>query len=141
MTEPSLLGKEQKRLLTDLVDTIIPETDTPGAAGLDVQRFVERMIQDCFDASVQRQLVEGLDKVDREAKKQSGVGFSRLKPAQRLAILRDRSSGKSADEQSFLDSMKNLTIQGYLSSEYVMTNINRYELIPARYHGCVDIGS
>jgi hypothetical protein len=30
---------------------------------------------------------------------------------------------------------KALTINGYMTSKYVMTNITKYELVPGRYNG------
>ncbi|ODS78018.1 MAG: hypothetical protein ABS46_17525 [Cytophagaceae bacterium SCN 52-12] len=140
ISKPTLLSKEQKKLLGDVVDTIIPRTDTPGASDLGVQDFVELMVQDCFEKPVQEQLGTGLARLDKEAKNKFGQGFSALKAAQKLDLVKSL-AGKKDSEADFLNSVKNLTIQGYTSSEYFMTNVTKYELIPARYHGCVDIGS
>ena len=137
----TLLSKEQKRLLTDLVDTIIPRTGTPGASDLGVQHFVEQMVRDCFEKPVQEQLGVGLIKLDNEAKNRFGHGFSALKSDQKLDLVKSLAGKKDSEDADFLSSVKNLAIQGYTSSEYFMTNVSRYELIPARYHGCVDIGS
>lgn len=141
LNEPSLLGREQKRLLLDLTEAIIPKTSTPGAADLSVPQFVELMIQDCADEKGKKQLETGLLKLEEESKKQAGGGFSKLSTSQRLALLKDWSDRKDSEEQSFIHTIKNLTIQGYQSSEYYMTNVSRYELVPARYHGCVDVES
>ena len=141
LAEPALLAKGQKRILADLVETIIPKTDTPGAAELNVQRFVELMVQDCSEDSGKEQLKKGLDKLTQEAGKISAGGFSALTGPQRLALVKDWASRKGSEEQTFMDSVKNLTIQGYQSSEYYLTNVSRYELVPARYLGCVDVNA
>lgn len=138
---PALLTNEQKRLLSDLVDTIIPRTDTPGAADLGVQHFVELMVQDCFEKPVQEQLGAGLARLDKEAQNRFGRGFSGLNSEQKSGLVKSLAGKKDSEESAFLDSVKNLTVQGYTSSEYFMTNVTKYELVPARYHGCVDIGS
>lgn len=127
-------------MLGDVVDTIIPRTDTPGASDLGVQDFVELMVQDCFEKPVQEQLGMGLARLDKEAQNRFGQGFSALKSAQKLDLVKSL-AGRKDSEADFLNSVKNLAIQGYTSSEYFMTNVTKYELIPARYHGCVDIGS
>lgn len=137
--EPSLLNSVQKNELAALVETIIPKTDTPGAADLNVHRFVEVMVQDCFDEKGQKQLTQGLDKLDQEAKKQSVSTFSKLDADKRLALVKGWGERKGSEEETFVNSVKNLTIQGYQSSEYYLTNVNVYELVPARYHGCVEI--
>lgn len=141
ISEPALLSKAQKRLLSDLVDTIIPRTDTPGAADLGVQHFVELMVQDCFEKPVQEQLSAGLAGLDKEAQSMLGRGFSALNSTQKLDLVKSLAGKKDSKETVFLNSVRNLAIQGYTSSEYFMTNVTKYELIPARYHGCVDIGS
>lgn len=141
LPEPSLLASTQKQILSDLVGTIIPKTNTPGATELNVQRFVELMVQDCFDDNVKKQLSSGLDQLDQEARKQVAGGFSKLNAGQKLALVKDWSGRKDSEQQSFVNSVKNLTIQGYQTSEYYMTNVSRYELVPARFHGCVDLKS
>ncbi len=141
LSGPDLLSKEQKRLLSDLVDTILPKTDTPGASDLGVQHFVELMVQDCFEKPVQEQLGAGLVRLDKEAQNRFGRGFSTLQSGQKLDLVKSLAGKKDSEESAFLNSVRNLTIQGYTSSEYFMTNVTKYELIPARYHGCVDIGS
>lgn len=35
--------------------------------------------------------------------------------------------------------IKRMTVDGYMGSEYVMTNITKYEMAPNRYHGCVPV--
>ena len=49
------------------------------------------------------------------------------------------SKSENSAEKSFIQLVKGLTIKGYLSSEYVMTNLRIYEYAPARYHGCVPV--
>ena len=45
------------------------------------------------------------------------------------------------DEESnlkyFFKTVKGLTIQSYTASEFFMTKVQVYELVPGRYHGCV----
>ena len=61
---------------------------------------------------------------------------------QRLAILQNLEAAAisgSAGEKPFFPFLKNMTIQGYLNSAYVMRDVFKYELVPARYHGCVPV--
>jgi hypothetical protein len=39
----------------------------------------------------------------------------------------------------FFNTTKGLTIQSYIASEYFLTKVQVYELIPGRYHGCVPV--
>lgn len=131
------LSASQEALLAEIVETIIPKTDTPGARELNVDKFVTLMVADCYDAKAQDTFAKGLVAVDEAAKKDYGKAFTEAAPAQRLAILNKMDKSGSDTEKSFVRLVKNLTIQGYLNSEYVMTNLRVYEFIPGRYHGCV----
>ncbi|HEV2478171.1 MAG TPA: hypothetical protein VGS79_00845, partial [Puia sp.] len=39
----------------------------------------------------------------------------------------------------FYTTTKKLTIQAYTSSQYYLTKIQVYELVPGRWHGCVPV--
>ncbi|WP_229217174.1 gluconate 2-dehydrogenase subunit 3 family protein [Dyadobacter luteus] len=134
-----LLDAGKAETLALVVETIIPKTDTPGARELGVGGFVEKMVKDCYDAKAQAGLSAGLDAVEAISKKNFNKSYADLTKQQQLSLLEGIDKGSDADLKGFLGLVKNLTIQGYTSSEYVMTNITHYEMIPARYHGCVPV--
>ena len=39
----------QENLLAEIVEIIIPKTNTPGAKELNVQQFIPKMVMDCYD--------------------------------------------------------------------------------------------
>jgi hypothetical protein len=134
-----LLDAGKAETLAMVVETIIPKTDTPGARELGVGGFVEKMVKDCYDTRAQAGLSAGLDAVEAISKKNFNKSYADLTKQQQLSLLEGIDKGSDADLKGFLGLVKNLTIQGYTSSEYVMTNITHYEMIPARYHGCVPV--
>ncbi len=133
-----LLTTDQKTTLAAVVDTIIPETDTPGAKALNVADFLERMVADCQPDEDHTSLKDSLNTLNAESVSKDGKPFASLDSGRRLSLLKSWESG-SAAQKKFFGLAKNLTIQGYMSSEYVMTNLTHYELVPGRYHGCVDL--
>ncbi|GAA4465991.1 lactose 3-dehydrogenase subunit gamma LacC [Nibrella saemangeumensis] len=133
-----ILSADQDLLLADIVETIIPATDTPGAKALGVHSFIQKMVADCYEKSVQQNFVSGLTTVAGLAR-QTGKSFGALEEIQRLNLLKQLEQATDADQKSFYRLVKSLTIQGYMTSEYVMTNITKYELVPGRYHGCVPV--
>lgn len=135
----NILVANQAKLLQDIVETIIPKTDIPGAAALGVDRFVLTMVTDCYDAKTQENFKRGVAKVDTESNSKFGKSFAALKQSDKLKVLEGFQNSTDGVDKEFLGLVKNHTIQGFMSSEYVMTNITHYELIPARYHGCVPI--
>lgn len=128
-------------LLADVVDTIIPVTDTPGAKELGVPGFVQRMLTDCYEKEVQDKVKNGLERVDALATESYGKPFARADATQRLALLTRLASSTDTDEKEFLALVKNLTIQGYTTSEYVMTTFYHYVMAPGHYYGCVPVPS
>lgn len=132
------LSVEASQLLKEVVEVIIPKTDTPGAGELGVANFVQLMIVDCYDQPTQDRFKMGLERIQALAKAQ-GTSFSKLPQPEKLQLLKGLEKSENSEEKSFLNLLKNLTIQGYMSSEYVMTNLTHYEMVPARYHGCVPV--
>ncbi len=129
----------QENILAEIVETIIPKTDTPGAKELNIHQFTTKMVADCYDKKSQETFVKGFDLIDAAAKKDFSKPFVECDAKQKLAILNKMSNSENSDEKGFVRLIKNLTIQGYLNSEYVMTNLRIYEFAPARYHGCVPV--
>ena len=129
----------QENLLAEIVETIIPKTNTPGAKELNVHQFIPVMVKDCYDKNTQTVYAKGFDLVDKNAKNAFSKSFLECDTKQRLEILDKMSKSENSDEKNFLQLVKGLTIKGYLSSEYVMTNLRIYEYAPARYHGCVPV--
>ena len=61
------LDADQQRLLSALVDQIIPETDTPGAAQAGVPQFIDTMLTDWYAAEERDEFLAGLAAVDGRA--------------------------------------------------------------------------
>ncbi len=134
-----LLVADQSLVLNAVVESIIPKTDTPGAGELGVANFVQKMVKDCYDKKSQATLSDGIDALNAKSVKTIGQGFAEVSKEQKLKLLQDIEKNGDAEQKAFLSLVKNLTIQGYMNSEYVMTNITHYEMVPARYHGCVPV--
>ena len=136
-TARSFLSAAQTDLLAGMVETIIPKTDTPGAKDLNVHLFVQKMVADCYPVAMQETLKKGLDGLDNQAQKSFGKPFAEGDATQQTALLTQ--FAQDADQKDFHKLVKNLTIRGYLSSEYVMTNLTHYQFIPGHYYGCVPV--
>lgn len=126
-----------EKLLAELAETIIPTTNTPGAKDAYAHIFLMRMVDDCTEENVQNQFENGLNEFKQRAKKEYGHSFIECSSSERNALLNTLESKKdiSEDLASFYSTTKRFTIQGYLSSKPVMTDIIKYELAPARYNG------
>jgi hypothetical protein len=132
------IDAETERLLAEISDTIIPETDTPGAKGLNIHLFVLKMLDDCYEKESQQKFISGLKQLEADTKKRFGNSFIRCTPAERSQLLMriENEEGVPDDMDHFYSIMKERTIQGYMNSKYVMTNLVIYEIISSTpYNG------
>lgn len=120
-------SKDDEDLLAELVEAILPETDSKGAKSLNLHLFVMKMVDDCHSAEDQAAFMDGL-------KKAKSVKGKSLEEVQNYLAALD-------SEDRFLSILKRRTIMGYQNSEYVMKNKMIYELVPPRYDGAVKVSS
>lgn len=145
-----------QQLLAAVADTIIPTGTIKGAADINVQDFILVMVNDCMEPEEQKEFMQGLTVFNGYSKKTGGKSFSRLTPEQRatvveagLAIKNDPEEKAPENEDAkieqenekavlgFLKVTKRFTIQGFMMSQYIMTEIKPYEMIPGEYKGAV----
>jgi hypothetical protein len=132
-----------EKLLSEVCETLIPKTDTPGAKDISAHLFVLKMLDDCTAKEDQQTILKGLDGIDKMADKKFDKSFVKCSPQQRQELFKAIESKQDvpAEVDQFYKSVKKLTIQAYTTSKYYLTNVKVYELVPARFHGCVPVGS
>jgi hypothetical protein len=135
----TLLSANASGLLTEIVETIIPATDTPGAKALGIDQFIQKVIADCYSKTVQDNFAKGLASIEATASKSFSKPFASLTTPQRIELLKGYETSTDHDKKEFYGLVKGLTIRGYLNSEYVMTNITHYEMVPGHFYGCVPV--
>ena len=131
------LSFSKETLLAEIVETIIPKTDTPGAKDLGINKFVMKMVADCYDKKAQEVFAKGFVSVDNIANKDYSKSYEQCDGKQKLSVLNAMLNSSNDDDKDFARLVKNITIQGYLNSEYVMTNLRKFEFVPGHYHECV----
>ncbi len=124
-------------LLAEIVGTIIPETSTPGAKSLGVHKLIQKLVSDCQGKEAENKLIGDLSKLQILSKNKQGGTFESLSSDKKLVFF--KSLEKNDELKDFYSKMKRMTIDGYMKSEYVMTNITKYEYAPARWNGCVKV--
>ena len=134
-----LLNTAAENTLALIIETIIPESDTKGAKSLGVPAFVNTMLADCYEKKVVENVEKGLAMVEKLAIERYQQSFASLTTPQKEQLLLSLEKETDSNLKDFYSLIKNLTIQGYTSSEYVQTNFLKYEMAPGHYHGCVSI--
>ncbi|MCK8490555.1 gluconate 2-dehydrogenase subunit 3 family protein [Spirosoma sp. RP8] len=135
----STLSISEEALLGDIVETFIPTTTTPGAKSLNVHLFVMRMVKDCYGEPAQATLQKGIALLEETAQQTYSKPFSEGDAAQRMDLLAKLSALTDPAGQAFVSMVKKLTIQGYMNSEYYLVNVEKFNMAPGFYHGCVPV--
>ncbi|WP_121356986.1 gluconate 2-dehydrogenase subunit 3 family protein [Flavisolibacter nicotianae] len=131
---------DQETMLAEFAETLLPASSTPGAKDTYAHLHALRMMDQCFDKDAQKKFTGGMKEVESMMKKAHNTTFAGASAAQRSEILTALENKKaSEDALQFYKLMKNLTIQGYLTSKPVLGDIFHYELVPGRYNGAFPV--
>jgi len=150
--EPSFLNMDQAQLISALVDTILPATDTPGGLDVKVDIFIDSLIKNTFDEAGQQKIAGDMDAFNEKCKTKMGKVFHELDADQKKAFLQEEEAnspkfnrgvwGTAVGEQKpvgFYRSFKSMAIWGYCSSEEIGKNVLNYDPIPQEYVGCMPL--
>lgn len=130
-----------RETLTHVVNTIFPGIRLKKADEISLQDFVLVMANDCLPEEEQQSFVTGLKAFPPYSKKEFGSAFSRMDSNEsadtfRAILAKDPQENKDlADIQSFLKTTKRFALQGYLTSEYYMTEVMPHKMIPGGFRG------
>ena len=125
--------------LDEVAETILPETDTPGAKAADTGAFIALMVIDTYSPEEQDAFLEGMTTLEGECRASFGTGFVAAAPADRLALLqRIDQERQEAAAPHYFEAIKSLTVLGYFTSEIGYTQALRYVETPGRYDPCVE---
>lgn len=135
----------KKSLLAELAETIIPQTDTPGARAVKAEEFIIRMLRDCTDARSLSNFITGLQELEAFSLKQYDSSFMACSPAQKTAIMQEFENrsvarwvllGKIENKligRPFFTLLKSYTILGFCTSMGGATQALNYLGIPGSY--------
>lgn len=126
-------------LLDEIAETILPETDSPGAKAARTGAFMALMVTDTYTEADQRIFREGMGQLAA-----GPPPFLRAAAAERLARLEalDREQKAYMDTRTedqpvhFFRMMKELALLGYFTSEIGYTRAMRYVETPGRFDPC-----
>jgi hypothetical protein len=129
----------QKATLASLLDTILPATDTPGAAEAGVPAFVELMVFDWFEPAQRDQFGDDFARFEKQTQARFGKRFEALSPGDRLKhlyALQDAEGAHAAHRAGFVMQLKRLAIYGYYTSEIGASDELELNLVPGEYEPC-----
>ena len=127
------ISADQETLLAEVADIIIPTTITPGAKAAGVEKFIVRVMRDCYEKLEQEKFYAGLAKLDADSQAKFGKGFASLDVVQKNEMVKQ----STIDNKAFFVAMKGLTVTGYFTSEIGATQALEYLPIPGAFNACM----
>ena len=138
-------SKDERVLMDEIAETIIPATDTPGAKAAGVGAFMAMTVADCYNDAHHALFHAGLKQVNEASQKRFGKSFVASTAAQRTELLnaldveqKDVQLKKGpAEIPHYFRLLKELVLVGYFTSEIGATKALRYVETPGRLDGNV----
>lgn len=134
-----VFSPEQYALLEQVVDVIIPRTDTPGALDAGVPAFMHQMLAEWASPNTRADIINVLESVDRRAWNKHGAAFRELPAERRLEVMRALDEEGLSREDLAYGKFKMLVMVGYYHSEAGATQELRYELVPGAWRSCLPL--
>jgi Gluconate 2-dehydrogenase subunit 3 len=135
----TIFTSNQAQILEILIDALIPSSDIIGAKDLGTSVFINKMLADCYEKSVQESFKSGLESADKLAKESFSKALVDCDKIQRNELLVKLSTSPDAQQKEFFTLLKQLTVMAYTTSEYVLTKHYNYVMAPGHYYGCVNV--
>jgi hypothetical protein len=134
----------EQQLLASVADAIIPAgnpttTGTIGALSVGVDKYLQKLIDDCYEKDVQDNVKLQLNGLEKTAKAKFERPYGDCSQLQRQELLLALSSSNVKTEKDFFILIKSETIKGFNTSQKVMQEYLNYKVAPGHYYGCVDV--
>jgi glucoside 3-dehydrogenase (cytochrome c) hitch-hiker subunit len=144
--------------LDEIAETILPETNTPGAKAARTGAFMALMVTDAYTPRNQQIFRDGMKRLEDACQREYAASFVQARPAQRLALLQRLDAERHAEQEArqarqrsrapiessppvdapvhYFRLMKELALLGYFTSEIGYRQALRYIETPGRYDPC-----
>lgn len=143
--------KDYYNLISELVDVIIPPTDTPGAKEALVQDYIVDFMEDCASSKEYNNFINGLIDLQEDCEVKYGNSFEKCSSEQKVEILKSFESGMSngiiskinnkIKGRSFYNILRTLTVEGYCTSSIGATQHLAYRPVPGKYKAITELGA
>lgn len=136
---PSSFSFTEQRMFAAVADTIIPGGNSIGALSVGVDKFLIRLIDDCYEKEVQANVKKQFTALETAAQNTYSKPFTACDQLQRQDLLQKLSISPDKAQKDFFNLMKGETIRGFNTSKEVMVTYFKYQVAPGHYYGCVNV--
>ena len=131
---PLYFSKTEFSLLSNIVDFLIPKTETPGALDMKVPQFIDIIISETYNKESKNNFSNKL-KVLIEDFKSNNIDLSDYKSMKSKFV----NDFNNKTHQEIYNQIRDLTVWGFKTSKEIALNVLNYNPIPGYQLGCVDI--
>jgi hypothetical protein len=150
---PAYFTKDEKEVVVNLVDIILPKTEgIPSATEVNVPQFIDKYITEVLNAEDQEAIRISFTEIIATLKPTTDTDIRDVTTEQYKALLdahllvkgdidTDRLANPEAlqpTKNEFLNHLKYLTIMAFVSSEEIGENVLMYDPVPTAYY-CGDL--
>ena len=150
---PAYFSKDEKEVVVNLVDIILPKTEgVPSATEVNVPQFIDKYITEVLNAEDQEAIRISFTEIIATLKPTIETDIRDVTTAQYTGLLdahllvkgeidKDRLANPEAlqpTKNEFLNHLKYLTITAYVTSEEIGENVLMYDPVPTAYY-CGDL--
>ncbi len=131
---PLYFSKTEFSLLSNIVDFLIPKTETPGGLEMKVPQFIDIIISETYNEESKNNFSNKL-KVLIEDFKSNNIDLSDYKSMKSKFV----NDFNNKTHQEIYNQIRDLTVWGFKTSKEIALNVLNYNPIPGYQLGCVDI--
>ena len=139
-----IFNQKQMQILANICEVVLPKTDTPSAAELDVHGFMDHQLFTCFSKTQQAQSIMILDRIDQQSHSLFSKSYSQLsfdQQTQLLVSLESVKIGFTLVDKEYFQTLKSLLVFGYFTTEVGATQVLSYQAIPGGFKGSIPYDS
>ena len=131
---PLYFSKTEFSLLSNIVDFLIPKTETPGGLEMKVPQFIDIIISETYNNESKNNFSNKL-KLLIEDFKSNNIDLSDYNSMKSKFV----NDFNNKTHQEIYNQIRDLTIWGFKTSKEIALNVLNYNPIPGYQLGCVDI--
>ena len=143
---PLFIPKDDFKIISNLMEMIIPKTDIPGAIELKLPEFVDAYIDAVWGEKEKTDFTETwevfISASTKAAGKENENDLSAADWDAQLAKYLKPGNDIPADEilaSQFVNQLRSLTVNAFKTNEFIGEEVLAYAPIPGEQRGCVDL--
>ena len=131
---PLYFSNHEFSLLSNIVDFLVPKTETPGAVDMKVPQFIDIIISETYNSESKNNFSNKF-KLLIEDFKSNNIDLSDYNSMKSKFV----NDFNNETNQELYNQIRDLTVWGFKTSKEIALNFLNYNPIPGYQLGCIDI--